>query len=196
MRVSILLIASAILFVTAQCHAQQDPPPNHKAITPGQKAYQQQYQSWFARHHQLQAQAKDIFAEETSHEKAPDCPAASSNSEFIACFSELAESAEETLKSYEEAIHGLLIAPPQTRGAPIRPTPGPGGLALSTTQFMAEFDSVESTWRQYREIACAAALHQFDGGTGGPGFQAECELRLTRNHVRELDMIYGNVLHL
>ena len=188
-----LRIFSAVLFLAAQIDAQQNPPPHQKVLTPEQKAYQRQYQSWFAHHQQLQAQAKGIFEKEMAQEKAGDCAEASSNREFIDCFGKLADSAEATLKSYEAVIHDLLIPPQQMLGAPAA---GPRGPALTSTQFIAEFDSVENTWRQYREIACTAVFHQFDGGTGGPSFRAGCELRLTGNHMRELDMIYGNVLHL
>jgi hypothetical protein len=34
------------------------------------------------------------------------------------------------------------------------------------------------------------------GGTGGPSFQLECMLNLARDHMRELNMIYGEELHL
>jgi uncharacterized protein YecT (DUF1311 family) len=55
---------------------------------------------------------------------------------------------------------------------------------------------VEQSWWQYREVACAAAFHQFDGGTGGPSFQLECKLKLARDHMRELSLIYGGELRL
>jgi len=196
MRSYILMTSSAIVLLAGQFRGQQNPPANHKVLTPEQQGYQQQYQSWFARHQQLQAQAKDIFDQEMAREKAGDCSKASSNHEFTVCFGKLADSVEETLKSYEATIRELLVSPPQMSGAPAQPRPGPGGPGLTSTQFIAEFDSVEDPWRQYREMACTAAFHQFDGGTGGPSFQLECELRLTRDHMRELDVIYGNILHL
>ncbi len=196
MRIHTLILSSAMLLLAVQSQAQQTPPVHHKVLTPEQKAYQQQYQVWFARHQQLQAQAKGIFDQEAAREKAGDCPGEASNREFTVCFGKLADTAEETLKGFEAMIRELLVPPPQMPGAPAAPQPGPGGPDLTATQLIAEFDSVEGSWRQYREIACTAAFHQFGGGTGGPSFQAECELRLTRNHMGELDMIYGNVLHL
>jgi uncharacterized protein YecT (DUF1311 family) len=59
-----------------------------------------------------------------------------------------------------------------------------------------EFDALEKAWQQFRELACTAAFHQFDGGSGESSFQIECELKLTRDHMRELDLIYGSDLHL
>jgi uncharacterized protein YecT (DUF1311 family) len=180
--------------LATQSHAQTAAPAPHKVLTPEQKAYQQQYQSWFARHQELQAQAKDILAKEGSSEQAGDCTSSSTTLDFKECFSNLADSAEESLKSYESIIHELLAPRPQPPGVS-KPDHGPGGPSLTSTQLIAELDSVEESWRQYREHACTAAFHQFDGGTGGPSFQAECELRLTRNHMRELDIIYGIQLH-
>jgi uncharacterized protein YecT (DUF1311 family) len=188
-----LMIFSAVLFLAAQIYAQQNPTPHQKVLTPEQKVCQQEHQSWLAHHQQLQSQAKGIFDQEIAQERAGDCTGASSNNQYIAGFGKLADAAEESLKSYETTIHELLIRAPQMAGAP---TAGPAGPALTSPQLIAEFDSVENTWRQYREIACSAAFHQLDGGTGGPSFRAECELRLTRNHMRELDLIYANVLHL
>ena len=70
------------------------------------------------------------------------------------------------------------------------------GVTLLPKQHVAEFRKAEQSWRQYRDTACTAAFHQFDGGTGGPSFELECELKLDRSHMHELDMIYGEDLHL
>jgi uncharacterized protein YecT (DUF1311 family) len=66
---------------------------------------------------------------------------------------------------------------------------------LTQEQLVAEFDRVEEVWERYRESACRAAFHQFAGGTGGPSFEMQCQLKVTRDHMRELDMIYGADLH-
>ncbi|KAA6458296.1 DUF1311 domain-containing protein [Acidobacteria bacterium AB60] len=193
MRVSLGLISSAFFLLSAHTHPQQNSSP-HKVLTPEQKAYQQRYQTWFARHQQLQSQAKDIFDRETVHEKAGDCTSASTTLDFNQCFGKLSDNAEESLKEFESVIHELLVPPPQPPGVS-PPTHGPAGPSLSSTQLIAEFDNVENSWRQYRETACTAAYHQFDGGTGGRSFQAQCDLTLIRNHLRELDIIYGIALH-
>lgn len=66
----------------------------------------------------------------------------------------------------------------------------------SVAQQSTSFDQIEQRWRDYRQSACAAAFNRFDRGPGGPPFEQECEIRLTRNRLRELNMIYGNLLHL
>jgi hypothetical protein len=102
---------------------------------------------------------------------------------------------DENLKSYEGFIHDLQTPPPPIPGVPALNSPGPAGPSLSSQELAAEFDRVEQSWRQYRETACTAAFHQFEGGTGGPGFEMQCELKLKRDHMRELDAIYFMVLH-
>jgi hypothetical protein len=89
---------------------------------------------------------------------------------------------------------------PQMPGQPTvetnLPANGIAGPVLSSPEFEREFESVAQSWGQYREVACAAALHQFEGGTGGPSFQLQCELKRAREHMRELRMIYRGELHL
>jgi Lysozyme inhibitor LprI len=75
-------------------------------------------------------------------------------------------------------------------------TPGPTGATLTAQQSIAEFNHIEQLWQQYRDATCTAGLHQFDGGTGGPGFQTECELKLARDQLRELNSVYSMLLHL
>jgi hypothetical protein len=59
----------------------------------------------------------------------------------------------------------------------------------------------QKTYRQQEQAhvrlqAEGKQVFDFDGGTGGPSFDLECRLKLTRNHMRELDLIYGEDLHL
>lgn len=138
MRVHTLILSSAMLLLAAQLNPQQTPPVHHKVLTLEQAAYQQQYQVWFARHQQLQAQAKSIFDKEVEREKAGECTGAASNYEFTTCFGKLADTAEETLKGYEATIHELLAPPPQMPGAPAAPPAGPGGPDLTSIRLIAE----------------------------------------------------------
>lgn len=171
--------------------AQQEGAPSKKVLTPEQKAHQEQWNAWFANRQMLQAQARQVFQAEAAREKTGDCPNAQSNYDFIVCYGEQLKITNANLASYERIIRELQVGPP--------PMPGEmpaGPPTLTSDQLTAEFDHVEEIWHQYRESACTTAYHQFGGGTGGPSFQAECELKLTRDHIRELDMIYGMILHL
>jgi uncharacterized protein YecT (DUF1311 family) len=175
---------------------QPGPASPKKSLTPEQEAYRQ----YEAKHRALQAQAKQVFDMETAHEKAGDCPDAKTDYDFNICFGKQLTITEQNLKSYEGFIRELMAPPPQMPGQPAvetnPPANGIAGPVLSPPEFEHEFERVEQSWEQYREVACAAAFHQFEGGTGGPSFQLECKLKLARDHMRELSMIYGEELHL
>ncbi len=187
----VVMISSAILCLAPYGHGQQSQPAHHKALTPEQQAYQQQYQQWSAHYRQLQVQGKQIFDAEIAREKVGDCPNAVSTYDFNVCYGKQLDTTEANLKSSEDTIHDLLAPAPQMPGEPARPSPGPAGSSLTPAQLTAEFESVERIWGQYRDTACRAAFHQFGGGSGGPSFEMQCRLQLTRDHMRELRMIYG-----
>jgi hypothetical protein len=68
-------------------------------------------------------------------------------------------------------------------------------MPLTQEQELAEFDFVGRTWQPYVDAACTAHHHQYGGGTGGPGAELACRVRLTRNHMKDLDSIYEMPLH-
>lgn len=156
-------------------------------------AIQQRALDKAAKRRSLQAQAKLILNAEMAREKAGDCLEAQTTSDFDTCYGKQLSMTDQDLKSYEGIIRELLD-PSQTPGQPAAETAGVAGPVLTPAQFVAEFDRVEQRWRQYRQTACTAAFHEFDGGTGGASFQMECQLKLTRDHLRELEMIYGEDL--
>jgi uncharacterized protein YecT (DUF1311 family) len=187
----VAVVSSAILCFALYGRGQQSQPAHHKVLTPEQQAYQQELKLYSARQQQLQAQGKQILDAEMAREKAGDCPNASSTYDFNICYGKQLDITEANLKRFEAILHDLLAPAPQMPGEPATPPPGPAGPSLTSAQLTAEFESVERIWRQYRDTACTAAFHQFDGGTGGPSFDSECRLQLTRDHMRELRMIYG-----
>jgi uncharacterized protein YecT (DUF1311 family) len=191
-----------ILILLPRFFGQQDTPQvesahPRKVLTPEQKVYQQQEREFIAKRQVLQAQAKQIYDAEMAREKSVDCPDAQTTYDFNVCYGKQGTITDQNLSSFEGIIRELLAPgpamPAAETGEPVRGIAGP---ALTPQQLSAEFDRVEQSWRQYRDAACTAAFHQFGGGTGGPSFELQCELKLTRNHIRELDMIYGNDLHL
>ncbi len=174
--------------------SQQPPTKPKKVLTPEQKIYQQQLNQWFVKHHSLQGKAKQVFDAEMAREKAGDCPDAYSTYAINVCLGKQTSITENNLKRYEELIRELMAPEPQIPGQPATNLPGPTGPVLTSEQLELEFDHVEQSWRQYRDRACTAAFHQFDGGTAGPPFEGECEQKLTRDHMRELAMIYEGPL--
>lgn len=178
------------------CIAQQSLPRPAKVLTPEHKVFQQQSKEYAAKRVKLQTQAKQIFDAEMAREKAGDCPEAQTTYDFNICFGKQAATTDQNLKSFEGIIRELNAPPPQMPGTPDADMPGIAGISLTPEHLLAEFDRVEQNWRQYRETACTAAFHQFEGGTGGPSFELQCELTLARSHMRELEMIYGMDLRL
>jgi uncharacterized protein YecT (DUF1311 family) len=188
MRMQIVAILSfAILCLAPLGLGQQSQPAPQKALTPEQQAYSQ----WEAHYRQLQVQGKQIFDVEMAREKAGDCPNANSDYDFGVCYQKQLEITDANLKSFESTIHDLLAPEPQMPGETDTHPPGPSGPSLTAAQLTAEFESVEQLWQQYRDAACTAAFHQFDGGSGAPSFGMQCRIQIARDHMRELKTIYG-----
>jgi uncharacterized protein YecT (DUF1311 family) len=179
--------------------SQQTSTPQSSATpkeihAPEQKEYQQQRAEYMVKRQRLQAQGKQILAAEMAREKAGDCTEANTTYDFNVCYGKQMAITEQNLKDYEGIIRELIAPSPQPLVEPDTDTTGVAGTRLTPKHLIEEFERVEQSWRQYRETACSAAFHQFGGGTGGPSFEMECELRLARDHVRELEMIYGEDL--
>jgi len=183
------------VFASEQCSGQQDTAKPKKVFTPDQLAYQRQTEVFRARRLSLQGQAKQIFGAEMARDKAGDCPNADTTYNVNVCMRKELTITEQNLKSYEGVIQGLLAPWPEMPGQPNINTNGPAGSSFTPKQHSEEFERVEKSWRGYRDTACTTAFHQFSGGTGGPSFEMQCELMLARNHMRELDMMYGADLH-
>ena len=174
--------------------SQRSPATAQSNVMAEQKALQQKARDADARRQQLQAQAKKLLADEMAQENAGDCKDAKTTVDFNECFGKQVEITDKNLKAFEDVIAELGDPEPD---APDHPAgTGIAGPTLSPKQHVAEFRKVEQSWRQYRDAAYTTAFHRFDGGTGGPSFELECELKLDRSHMHELDMIYGEDLHL
>lgn len=169
--------------------AQQTSKPPKRVFTPEEIAHQQQYKLWETNYRSLQAQGKQVYDTEVAREQAKDCPNANSDSDFDVCIGQLITITDGALSSYEQVIRGLQAPQPKMPGeaAP----PANTSLGATPAQSLAQFNEVEQSWEQYRKVACKAAYDQFYGGSGAGGFGAQCRLQLTRDHIRELHMIYG-----
>jgi uncharacterized protein YecT (DUF1311 family) len=191
----LVLTLCASLVTAGVCSPQQDEgrrssPEQAKVSIPQQGDYQQQWRQ------RLQVQAKLIFDAEAERERSGDCPTSSTTFEFDNCFVQRLEQTATNLEQFDGIIRQLQLGSPQISGAASDPTAGSGGQELTPAQYAAEFDALENTWQQFRELACTAAFQQFDGGSGASSFRIECELKLTHDHMCELDLIYGSDLHL
>ncbi|MGA3046850.1 MAG: lysozyme inhibitor LprI family protein [Terracidiphilus sp.] len=200
---AMILYSSFVFLPLTLCQQGSTQPggatPN-KVVTPEQKVRLQRAKESKATRQGLQAQAKQIFDAEMAREKAGDCNDAQTTYDFNVCFGKQGTTTDENLSSFERIVRELIAPEPQLPAEPATGTSQPvtaiAGPIFTPQQLAAEFDHVEQSWRQYRDTACAAAFHQFSGGSGGPSFELQCELKLARDHMRELDVIYGSDLHL
>jgi hypothetical protein len=178
--------------------AQRDPGRQEKVLTPEQKVYQQALKQASAERQRLRAQAKQAFDAEMAQEKAEDCPNARTTYEINVCLSKESGITDGNYKSYAEAVRALLsLKEPPLPGQQAEPVhAGTMGPELTPEQQAAEFDGLEATWKPYSEAVCTATFHQFGGGTAGPAAEGECRLRMTRQHMRDLDQVYFGLLHL
>ena len=56
---------------------------------------------------------------------------------------------------------------------------------------LTTLQAFEATWQAYKGSAMKATHASWPDGTGAPGFAGQVYLSLIRNHMRELDEIYG-----
>lgn len=193
MRLRLALYGFLFLAIPAEwaARAQQAVPPR-KTLTAEQQAYQRQWRDYMAKRPGLQARAKQIFDAEMAREKAGDCPNATSTYDINVCLGKEVGITDQNLKQYEAIIREIVALAPEEPGGP---GGGPAGPALTSAESAVEFDNVEQTWSQYRNVACKAARDQMDGGTAAPASEMHCELALGRSHMRELESIYWLELH-
>ena len=136
----------------------------------------------------LRRQANGIFDREMQRAKDGDCDSAATNAAINQCLTQRVAITDLNLKTYENALRGLLALQPASSGQA-----APSAPPVSRTQ---EFDQMEREWHAYLKTATAAASHQLDGGSGGPSAGLMTRLQLVRGHMKELDNIYFSLLHL
>ncbi len=142
---------------------------------------------------ELRSQAKQAFDAEMARKKSGDCRDANNTYESNVCLGKSAELTAANLKAFEQAIRVLLgLHNPGVENT----GPGPAGPTFTPEQNVAEFEHVEQVWHSYLDAAATAAFHQFGGGTGGPSFELETRIRLTRDHMEALNDVYFMALRM
>ena len=194
MRMGTLVLFCLLVPVIALA-TQQDVPKPKKVLTPEQQKYQLELKTVRDESNRLRSKAKRAFDAEMERGKKDARPDAKSTLQINVCLDHEKKTTEGNYRAYTEAIRATLglkepgfpgIEPPQR---------GPSGPILTPEQLVDEFDKTERLWESYRDSQCTAAFHQFGGGTAAPASQMECEQRLIRGHMRDLDSVYGLMLH-
>ncbi len=71
------------------------------------------------------------------------------------------------------------------------PIQGPSGIEATPATNTAAFDAAESAWQTYATAECSAVDTYWRGGTIVNSMVSECDLRLARARLRELDTVYS-----
>ncbi len=136
----------------------------------------------------LRRQANGILDREMQRAKDGDCDSAATNAAINQCLTQRVAITDLNLKTYENALRGLLALEPASSGQT-----APSAPPVSRTQ---EFDQMEREWHAYLNTATTAASNQLDGGSGAASTGMLTHLQLVRGHMKELDTIYFSLLHL
>jgi hypothetical protein len=136
----------------------------------------------------LRRQANGIFDREMQRAKDGDCDSAATNAAINQCLTQRIAITDLNLKTYENALRGLLALEPASSSQTASSAP-----PVSRTQ---EFDQMEREWHAYLNTATTAAADQLDGGSGAASTGMMTHLQLVRGHMKELDTIYFSLLHL
>lgn len=146
----------------------QDVPSAHRATWNGSDAAQARYRN----------QGAEALAKEQARSKANLCTEAEKggNSLIAQCLTDEGKETEQDYLAYIRAIGALLRLPEQS------------GKRLP-------FDLAEEAWQTYRDRSCTSMATQWEGGDQAPVAYSDCRLRLTWNHMNELDDLYSDLWH-
>src|SRR5215472_18441816 len=110
-------------------------------------------------------------------ENSGDCPHSSTTRDFEECYSKVLETAEDSLKDFESSIRALMTGPPVRSGTKTICQ----GLLVRISRPLIDLPNstrLSVCGTNTRNRPCAAAFHQYDGGTGGPPGELACQIRL------------------
>jgi uncharacterized protein YecT (DUF1311 family) len=197
MRATILCLALIPALVAAQTAPQPAPsaPRPKKVLTPDQIVYQAQMKTYYAEHTRLTTAANSAYTAEIAREKAPECPNASTTYDINMCLSKEGEITDANYKAFTSALRAMLALPAPTFPGETTPSIGPSGREATPDTNTAAFDAAEAAWHTYTTAECAAIDTLWRGGTIVNSMVGECDLRLTRARLHELNDAYEMPLH-
>lgn len=186
--------AFALVLFAFYASAQTPPTHPHKILTPEQRAYQERIKAFNTKRDDLRASAKSAYDAEIAREKAPECPDANNTRAINDCLAHEVDLTQANYKAFVTAVRDMLALPqPEFPGEQpyIGPTGQPGTPATNT----AALDAAESTWQAYAKAECDAMDTLWRGGTIVNSVDLECDLRMARARMHELNTAYGMQLY-
>jgi uncharacterized protein YecT (DUF1311 family) len=191
MRAALLYLS---LLIPVCAFAQQTQHPR-KILTPEQIAFQQAIKTYNAQIDILRSSAISAFAAEVAREKAPECPNASTTYDINMCLSHEGDLTDANYKAFTTALRSMLALPVPTMPGSDGGLEGPSGREGTPATNTAAFDAAELAWRTYATAECGAVDTLWRGGTIVNSVVDECDLRMVRARLHELDLAYGVRLH-
>jgi len=67
----------------------------------------------------------------------------------------------------------------------------PSDAGSEAPESLEELEQMHRNLEIYRDAVCTAACHQFEGDSGAANSDMQCRLKLARDRMRELHLIYG-----
>lgn len=120
------------------------------------------------------------YAREKLDKEQGICPNAKSTAEINECLGLDSEITQQNYETYFRAIDRLLQLKAPDDIEPMQAPNRGRGLAQA-----------ELLWTRYREVQCRTSSDRYFGGTIRPSVFISCKQDLTRRHLHELEILYG-----
>jgi hypothetical protein len=180
---ALLAVALLCTFVSADASTLQDPN------------YQRAVAEYLRLHRAQLERADAAWDREMAREKAGDCVEAGKKGQqpYNACLGKEQEITKANYGAYSAALRAIFaIADPNVD----YDVPGATGRRPRPEDATRRFDQIEADWTTYLDRMCSLAEDRWRGGTIAPSQGSKCEMKLIRNHMRELSGILGWDLHM
>lgn len=191
MRITVLCLALSL----TTCGLAQTTLRPKKILTLDQIAYQVALKTYNAERDRLLTAANSAFDAEAAREKAPECPGADTTYAINMCLSHEVEVTAANYKAFTSGLRAVLALPRPTFSGETTPIIGPTGPEATPATNTAAFDTAEAAWRTYATAECNAVDTYWRGGTIVNAMVGECNLRIARARLHEMDNAYDMLLH-
>jgi hypothetical protein len=183
---TLLLCTVLVLSTLAVSLTAQQPMTDAERAT-----YREQLARRRAQHDEWLGTADFLWDGEMAREKAGDCLGARSTVDLDECLGRELDITAANLKGYAESFRAIFrLEFPEQRA------PDDFSYVRTAAEFLKDFDDVEAKWDAYKTAMCHSAFELLPGGTAASSIAAYCELKVMRNHMRELGGILGQFFHM
>jgi uncharacterized protein YecT (DUF1311 family) len=143
--------------------------------------------AFYANQAEIRERGSNALKAEQARSKADLCKQAEGggNAAIGACLVKEEKATKQNYLAYVRAVGALLRLQ----------VPGASNTKAPSKATHLPFDSAEEAWRTYRDNNCTSAAAQFEGGDQAQIAYPDCWLRLTWNHMDELNSLYSDLWH-